>query len=228
MLMKTVIFDLDDTLYDEVDYCRSGLGSVAKLLAESTEGATAENIFQVLWGQFNAGDRTKIFNDALDKLGIDYTVEFIMSLVKHYREHKPAIILPDDSRGVLEELGDKYTLALLTDGFLPAQKLKVEALGIEKYFECIVYTEELGREFWKPSPVGFEKILAQLQGEAGSSVYVGDNEKKDFIGPNGLGLKTIKLIRARGIHTEVCVEPGACAGYVVHDISELPGLLSEL
>ena len=227
-MIKLVIFDLDDTLYDEVDYCRSGLGSVAKLLAESTEGATAENIFHVLLSQFNAGDRTKIFNNALDQLGIEYTVEFIMSLVKHYREHKPDIVLPDESSGVLEELGGKYTLALLTDGFLPAQKLKVKALGIEKYFECIIYTEELGREFWKPNPAGFQKILAQLQADAESSVYIGDNEKKDFIGPNGLGLATIKLIRASGIHTEVCAEPGACAGYVVHNISELPELLAKL
>ena len=225
--MKTVIFDLDDTLYDEVDYCRSGLGSVARLLAESTE-VTAENIFCVLWDQFNSGDRTKIFNDALDKLGIEYDTDFIMSLVKHYREHEPDILLPDDSRVVLEQLGGKYTLALLTDGFLPAQKLKVCALGIEKYFECIVYTEELGREFWKPSPAGFEKILTQLQTDAGSSVYIGDNEKKDFIGPNGLGMATIKVIRAGGIHTEVCAEEGASADRTISNISELPPLLDEL
>ncbi|MFC1677772.1 HAD family hydrolase [Planctomycetota bacterium] len=227
-MIKLAIFDLDDTLYDEVDYCRSGLSSVAQLLAESTEGATAEDVFGVLWGQFNAGDRTKIFNDALDKLGIDYTADFIMSLVKHYREHKPDIILPDDSRTVLEQLQGKYTLALLTDGFLPAQKLKARALGIEKYFKCIIYTEELGREFWKPNPAGFKKILAQLQTQADSSVYIGDNEKKDFIAPNELGFKTIKLIRPRGIHTEVSTEQGASAGYVIHNISELPGLLAKL
>ena len=63
---------------------------------------------------------------------------------------------------VLKTLKKRYKLALLTDGYLPAQRLKVQALGIEKYFQAIVYTEELGREYWKPSTRGFENILKEL------------------------------------------------------------------
>jgi putative hydrolase of the HAD superfamily len=126
------------------------------------------------------------------------------------------------------QLSAKYTLALLTDGFLPAQQLKVCALGIEKYFRCILYTEQLGREFWKPSPVGFEKLIAALDATPETAAYVADNETKDFIAPNQLGLSTIQIIRPARIHTESSQHPDAAAGYIIDKISELPALLEML
>ena len=159
-MITTVVFDLDDTLYDEVDYCKSGFAAVAEHLSAQFGKMKSSQIADSLWKQFETGDRTKTFNNVLDELGIDYDDEFVGELVEVYRTHKPDISLPDDSREVLGQLSEKYALALLTDGFLPAQRYKVDALGIERYFRCIVYTEELGndRSGWKPSPIGFEKI----------------------------------------------------------------------
>jgi len=117
---------------------------------------------------------------------------------------------------------------LITDGFLPGQKLKVRALGIEKYFKCIVYTEELGREFWKPSPRGFETILEKLKEKAEMCVYVADNEKKDFIAPNKLGIRTIQLIRPVRLHTKESPNSDGKAEFVIKKITELAGLLEKL
>jgi putative hydrolase of the HAD superfamily len=227
-MITTVIFDLDDTLYDEIEYCRSGLKAVAEFIGAQPDMPSAERIFDAFWKQFSEGNRTKIFNAALDKLGVSYTEDFINSLVKVYREHEPAITLPTDSRDVLNKLKTKYTLAMLTDGFLPAQQLKVKAIGIEKYFKCIIYTEQLGREFWKPSPAGFQKIMTALNAEPENMVYVADDEKKDFIAPNKLGFLTVRVIRRAGIHTERSSEAAAAAKYVIRGISRLPDLLAKL
>jgi len=40
-MITTVIFDLDDTLYDEVEYRRSGFASVAEFLADSPDRPSA-------------------------------------------------------------------------------------------------------------------------------------------------------------------------------------------
>ena len=101
-------------------------------------------------------------------------------------------------------------------------------LGIEKYFKCIVYTEQLGREYWKPSPVGFEKIMEALNVKPETIVYVADNEKKDFIAPNKLGFLTVQIIRPARIHTESSVEPDAAPQYLLRKITELPKLLEKL
>lgn len=227
-MITTVIFDLDDTLYDEIDYCKSGFACVSEFLAELPGSTSAESIFSALWKLFTAGNRTKTFNAALDELAISHDDTLIPKLVQLYRTHEPKIALPADSRDVLDELSGRYTLALLTDGFLPAQKLKVRALGIEDYFKTIVFTEELGREFWKPSPAGFEKIIKSLNVKPQATTYVADNQNKDFIAPNGLGMATIRIIRPACLHTATSPGPHAKAKYEIHRIGELPALLQKL
>ncbi len=227
-MIKTVAFDLDDTLYDEIDYCKSGFAATADFAAALPGVPSAERIFNAFWQQFKNGDRSKVFNAAFDKLGIQYDDKLIGEMVKVYRNHPPKITLPDDTRKILDRLGSKYTLALLTDGFLPAQKLKVLALGIEKYFKCIIYTEMLGRDCWKPSPAGFEKLLETLKTKPENTIYVADNLKKDFIAPNRLGIKTVQIIRPARLHTESACEPEAEPNYIIHGIAELWDLLAKL
>ena len=227
-MIETVVFDLDDTLYDEIDYCKSGFTAVADFLTALPETPSAEHIFTSFWEQFTAGNHTQTFNTALEQLGINYDNNLIRKLITLYRNHVPKITLPRESTDVLCRLDGKYTLAMLTDGFLPAQQLKVHALDIEKYFRCIIYTELLGREFWKPSPAGFEKLMADLNAKPQTIVYIADNQKKDFIAPNSLGFTTIQLIRPARIHTESSGQSDAAAQHVIHEISRLPGLLENL
>ncbi len=122
----------------------------------------------------------------------------------------------------------EYRLALLTDGFLPAQRLKVEALGIEGDFECIVYTEELGRKFWKPSTKGFKVLLKEMGVKADECVYVADNAAKDFIGPNELGMHTIQLVGANQIHNEPPAKASGAAGHIIGSIGQLPHAIERL
>jgi putative hydrolase of the HAD superfamily len=227
-MITTVVFDLDDTLYDEIEYCESGFRVVAEFLAKLPETTPTERIFGALWKQFADGNRKNTFNTALAELGIIYDDKLIEELVNVYRNHVPNLTLPKDSRDVLCELRKKYTLALITDGFLPAQQLKVKSLGIEEYFKCIVYTEQLGREFWKPSPAGFEKIIQILNAKPENMVYIADNEKKDFIAPNKLGFLTAQLIRPARLHTKVSSEPDGHAQHIIHKITQFPALLEGL
>ncbi len=126
---------------------------------------------------------------------------------------------------LVENLRDRYALGLLTDGFLPTQRLKAQALGIEHYFKAIVYTEELGREFWKPSPRGFERLSELLGTCAEQAVYVADNEAKDFIAPNQLGMMTIQLRRPGGLSRQPASQPGAAARLRIDRLSDLPSLM---
>jgi len=225
-MITTVVFDLDDTLYDELDYCRSGFRAVARFLAKVSPIRCSDDVFTSFSKHFTDGNRTQTFNAALDELGIDYDEGLIAQLIEVYRSHRPDLELPSDSRRTLDALKDTYTLAMLTDGFLPAQRLKVQALGIEAYFKAIIYTEELGRAFWKPSPAGFVRLIDKLDAMPEQMVYVGDNETKDFIAPNQLGMLTVQLRRAARLHTADGRERAdAVARLTLDDIGELPTLL---
>jgi len=224
-VITTVIFDLDDTLYDEIDYCHSGFQAVSRMLAKLSQLSCTADAFACLWKQFTAGNHTTTFNAALDDLGLPYDDALIAQLIEVYRSHRPDLTLPAESRLVLDRLKQSHRLALLTDGYLPAQRLKVLALGIEPDFEAIVYTEELGRTYWKPSPVGFETLIERLDVTAEQMVYVGDNETKDFIAPNALGMLTVQLRRPARLHTGSAPHRGAAARLRIDRITELPRLL---
>ena len=229
-MITTIIFDRDDTLYDEVDYCRSGFRELAKCVAsmDGNRAVTPEVIYEALAEQFERGNRTETINAALDALGIEYDTQLIRRLIVLYRRHMPRITLSRESRVVLETLSQDFTLGMLTDGYLPAQKLKVRALKIQKFFTCILYTEQMGREFWKPSPAGFEKLAETLETLPEKMVYVGDNTQKDFIAPNQLGFTTIQVLRPQRIHTEEASDPAAAARYRLSALSELPNLIRQL
>ncbi|UCD48983.1 MAG: HAD family hydrolase [Phycisphaerales bacterium] len=224
-MITTVIFDLDDTLYDEIDYCRSGFHAVSRVLARLSNLSCTADAFACLWKQFTAGNHTATFNAALDELGLACDDALIAQLVEVYRSHRPELTLPSESRLALDTLKKSYRLALLTDGYLPAQRLKVLALGLESDFEAIVYTEELGRTCWKPSPVGFETLIKQLNVTPETMAYVADNETKDFVAPNALGMLTIQLRRPARLHTGAAPRQGAAPRLRLDKIAELPTLL---
>ncbi|OHB59264.1 MAG: hypothetical protein A2173_09680 [Planctomycetes bacterium RBG_13_44_8b] len=218
---------MDDTLYDEIDYYKSGFAAAAGRIS-SDSGQKTSVVFDCLWQIFNAGNHKTTFNAAAEKLGINFDGEYIKKLVDVLRNHSPNITLPSESREVLAGLKKHYKLGLITDGFLPAQELKAKALGLEEFFARIVYTEKLGREHWKPSPTGFEKMLAELDSAANQCVYVGDNLKKDFIAPNKMGFKTVRIIRKNRIHNSPAPNNEAQAHYEIDSITKLPQLLEEI
>lgn len=226
-MIRIVIFDMDDTLYDEVDYCKSGYQACSQWLSTQFK-VDADQIYSAMFDQFKNGNRQQIFNTALETSGIKYDSDLITRLVQVYRNHKPTITLPHASKQVLEYLSTKYTLALLTDGFLPAQPLKVAALGIEKYFQSIIYTEQLGRQFWKPSPAGFEKIMAQFNAKPHECVYIADNAAKDFIAPNKLGFATIQLTRKNRVHTAAPPNNDAKPQIIITSIEDVITAVEEI
>ncbi len=226
-MITTVIFDLDDTLYDETDFCRSGFRAVAEDVALLSDKHSADEVYGAIWEAFTSGCRGSTFDIALAKLGIPADPAQVGRLVRIYRTHDPTLALPAESRRVLEELKDRHTLALLTDGYMPTQRLKVEALGIARHFQAIVYTEELGREHWKPSPLGFQRLLETLAARPTESVYVGDNEAKDFIAPNRLGLLTIQVLRPARLHHEQAPSPDAAPRRTIDTIGSLTQVLTE-
>ena len=227
-MITIVVFDLDDTLYDEIEYCKSGFAAAAKSLSGRQGLATYETLFNAFWRQFTAGNRSHAFDAGLDEAGVKYNDELIANLVKTYRRHSPQITLPCETKDALEALYKKYKLALLTDGFLPAQELKVSAMGIEKYFRCIIFTEKLGRQFWKPSPLGFEEIIRRFDAKPQNCAYIADNEGKDFIAPNKLGFSTIKVVRPAGFHTEKNPDAAAQPQHTINSLRGLAGLLERL
>lgn len=200
--IKGIVFDLDDTLYLEYDYICSGFRTVSRQIAQLESTLTGQTVYELLLKTYHTADRSTVFNTVLKKLGQSQSPQIIQELIMKYRCHRPTLELPQGSKTILENLSKKYKLGLITDGTLPGQRLKVESLGIEQYFDSIIYTESLGRENWKPSLLPFENTAKALDIPHEHLIYIGDNVEKDFIAPNKLGWYSIQIKRSNQVHSE--------------------------
>lgn len=217
--MKPVlVFDLDDTLYPEHQFVISGFQAVDVWIREAYGFKGFAAVAQAL---FDDGLRGRIFDEALAQLGWTKSAIEVRDLVSIYREHSPEIVLHDDARWALGRFQDSHRLALVTDGYLSTQRQKVLALGIGSVFETIVYSDEFGREQWKPSPVPYQAILDRLGCDGIDCTYVSDNPRKDFVSANALGWNTIRIRREDGIYRDAVGEGDFAPR---HEIASLYGL----
>jgi len=179
-----------------------------------------------LWARFLAGESAGALDDLSSHFQLALSSEQIAQLVAVYREHTPRIRCFGGAAGLLGRLHGTYRLGLLSDGFLPAQRLKLDALKLGRFFDGVVFTEELGRDAWKPAPDGFERMCELLDVPHARCAYVGDNVAKDFVAPNRLGWRTIQLLQPGQIHS---AEPatGGVPQCVVHTWGQLRDAVRE-
>ena len=219
-----VVIDIDDTLYLERDYVRSGFRAVSRWLEVNRKRA---GFAEAAWEAFEAGVRATTFDLVLPRLGLDPTPELVGTLVEVYRMHAPEIQLLPDARVCLEQLAatPEVTLAALTDGPASSQRAKANALGLAAWASPIVYTAELGPGCGKPDPAGFRHIEVATGVGVARCVYVSDNPRKDFQGPRALGWRTLRIRRPGGLHAEL--PSPAEVDLELGDMSRVPVLLTE-
>lgn len=196
-MTPVVVFDLDDTLYLERDFVRSGFAAVGAWLAAHHGVGDFETH---AWGLFLAGRRGDVFDRTLPRLGLQPEAALIRSLVGVYREHQPQIRLEPATADLLSELSGRARLAVLTDGYHDTQRRKVAALALEAWCRPVVCTDQWGREHWKPSPRGFLHLQQAFEVPPEGCIYIGDNPAKDFRAPRALGWRTLRVRHPLGEH----------------------------
>lgn len=208
--MKLVVLDLDDTLYLERDYVRSGFRAVAEHVERTYE---VENPFDWLWDQFESGTRGQTFDLLAEKLGLPDGA--VVELVRVYRDHNPDICLEPDALEFLEQRHGVVPLALITDGYGPGQRRKINALGIEHYFDDIIVTGELGEDWPKPSSRSFAYLQHKHGVAPEECIYIADNPAKDFAGPESQGWSWVRVRRNGGLHSEISVSSAGAVAEVL-------------
>jgi len=225
-VIKAVIFDLDDTLISERKYIESGYKHIASLLNFQGIG-TQDNLYNMLLNLFEESP-VNVFNRLFDSLNLSYTASDIRNLVNEYRTHFPTINFFDDVIPCLNELKKReFKLGIITDGYASSQKAKLSSLSARTYFNEIIVTDELGREYWKPHQKPFEIIREKLQVEYEEMIYIGDNPEKDFYISNIYPIKTIRINR-KGVYQNREYMDGIKEHYSIENLDSFLTLLHNL
>ena len=204
-----ICFDLDDTLYKEINYLKSAY----KEIAESVGHPEAAD--QMLdW--YQSGENA--FKKLIETYGLTVS---IADLLKIYREHFPDIHLDEGVKEFLVRLKESGAkLGIISDGRSLTQRNKIKALGLEEFFYIEIISEEFGSE--KPCLKNYQAVMDKFP-ERKVFVYVGDNTAKDFVAPNQLGWRTVCLKNdGRNIHRQdMSLGKEYMPRYVIESILEL-------
>lgn len=212
---SVVVFDLDDTLYQEFNYQTSGIRAVAKEL----DRLYGKDLLEILLRWRNEGVKD-IFGEACRLLRLPPEVKY--SLLWVYRLHDPDIALDDDVEKTLSIIQTMVQrVMILTDGRSITQRKKIQSLGLSNI--DIYISEEYQSE--KPATERFHIIMKNYTADA--YYYIGDNPQKDFIAPNALGWVTVGVRGDNTIHnqSEMMGAPMAAPSIWINSISELLKIL---
>jgi putative hydrolase of the HAD superfamily len=213
-----LIFDLDDTLYPEIEYVRSGFLVVANELNHLFKWPVTES-FNFMLKTLDEKGRGAVFNDLLYYHG-KLSKKNVKHCINKYRYHKPNIYLSTDVKSVIKFFSsNKY---VVTDGHKIVQGNKVEALGISSFFKHVYITHRYGINNSKPSVHCFELIKKREKCEWSEMCYIGDNPNKDFVNLKPLGVNTIRI--KTGIYDSAEIPDHLEADIVISSLNEIKGL----
>jgi putative hydrolase of the HAD superfamily len=222
MNIQAVVFDLDDTLISEKQYVTSGFRVVSRFVSDRF-GIDESAVFDTLHQLF-AADSKRVFNRMFEELRIPYQEDDIRRLIELYRNHNPQIEFFDDVIPCLTYLRNHgVKTGVITDGYKVTQWKKLKAVSAEIWFDHIIVTDELGKDFWKPHPYPFELMAEKLGVQFNQMMYVGDNPEKDFYIRSVYPVITVRIVRDGSIYAKKPYYCGVKENFKIESMHELKG-----
>lgn len=221
-MIKAVVFDLDDTLFPEHQFVLSGFQAVGDWVYRKY---SVPNFYLTAKQLYEQNYRGNTFNVALAQLNMLHNFALIEELVSVYREHQPKLTLYADANWAISFYAKIKKLGIITDGYLLTQRNKVNSLGLDRIIETIVYSDEHGRDCWKPSKVPYLKFMGKLGYQGEECIYIGDNPTKDFVSAKALGWSTVQICRNEGEYSNIRFLDSHQADYIITSLFELKEII---
>jgi putative hydrolase of the HAD superfamily len=202
----TVLFDLDDTLFDHTATARAALAASIQqssffhqLEFEELYRRYSEILEEmhphVLAGRYSYQEARRLrFQRLLKPYGVSVTAadaddfaQFHYTQYQHHRQPLPGAL------ALLEALKPHFSIGIVTNNRTAEQEDKVRHLGMSHLIDALITSEAVG--VTKPDPRIFEAALQRLNATPAETVMVGDNWQADVIGALAVGIRPVWLNR---------------------------------
>ena len=234
VMITAIFFDLDETLIDYRAAERRGLEAVCSRLGIDP----SEELFEIyraensrLWRMVETGEITPAelravrFERFIEQAGISASVSAAEMSEVYLRAFAESDVLINGARDLLEYVGSlgRIKTAVATNGFGDTQRRRLEVTGLNRYFDALVISGELGLK--KPDRAFFRTAFSRLGIEdPGRCVMIGDNLISDMQGGKAAGMITCWYNPESSENTDHREH----VDYEIGELSELKPILSSL
>ena len=228
-MIRNVLFDLDDTLFD---FHKAEKIALTKTLVHFGIDPTEETL--ALYSTINAAHwkRLELGEISREEVKVGRYRELFKTIgvecdpvkATAYYESMLAIghyFMPGAPE-LLEELYGKYRLYIVSNGTAKVQEGRIGSSGIKKYMDGIFISQLLGAN--KPDKQFFDICFAEIPDfSLSETVIIGDSLSSDIKGGINAGITTV-WFNPKGIENDNDIKPD----YTIKELSEVPGLLSQI
>lgn len=228
-MIRNVLFDLDDTLFD---FHKAEKIALTKTLVHFGIDPTEETL--ALYSTINAAHwkRLELGEISREEVKVGRYRELFKTIgvecdpvkATAYYESMLAIghyFMPGAPE-LLEELYRKYRLYIVSNGTAKVQEGRIGSSGIAKYMDGIFISQILGAN--KPDKQFFDICFAEIPDfSLSETVIIGDSLSSDIKGGINAGITTV-WFNTKGIENDNDIKPD----YTIKELSEVPGLLSQI
>lgn len=228
-MIKTVLFDLDDTILDFQAAERTAIRATFDEVGAPSDDATLDRYSEInraTWQRLERGELTRCevlverFKLLFAELGIDVDPVGTQNIYEHRLSLEHPFI--EGGRELLDALYGKYALYIASNGTPLVQDRRIADSGIVHYFNGIFISERIGAN--KPSREFFDAAFAQIDGlSRDETMIVGDSLTSDVLGGINAGIRTCYFNpKRRENNTDITPD------YEIRSLSELPTLLERI
>ncbi|MBK9400998.1 MAG: noncanonical pyrimidine nucleotidase, YjjG family [Bacteroidetes bacterium] len=199
-----IFFDLDHTLWDTDRNAEESLREIFIDQQLKEKGIPDFEQFHIcyknhnerLWGLYAENKvgkdavRVHRFLNTLQDFQI-HDPNIAHQIADHFVERTPnrKHLIPG-ALELLDQLHGNYHLSIITNGFKEAQHIKLKASGLDKYFDTVFISEEVGVH--KPDPKIFNHAVKQAGAvHVSDCMMIGDTYQTDVFGALNAGMTAV-------------------------------------
>ncbi|MBO0428078.1 HAD family hydrolase [Vagococcus fluvialis] len=228
--MKTIIFDVDDTLYDQVIPFKKAIEKnfpnnnidIDKLYEMSRR--FSDEVFELTErGEMNL-ENMHIYRiqEAFKYFGTTISQEEARTFQKDYQNNQKEITLLPDIQDSFDFVSKQHiTMGIVTNGPIEHQKNKIKQLGLEKWIQKsnMFISSEVG--IAKPDVRLFELVQKKMNLVPSETYYIGDSFENDVVGASNAGWNTIWINRKNKKNSNKDVNPN----FIVNEQNDIISVL---